>query len=92
MLIHLACQNHLNNIYCLFVGIAQSVYKAALLADTFEHIGYFRSAAVNKHNIYSDGTKKNYVGHYGILKLFVYHGISAVLYDDRFILIFLNIR
>ena len=91
MLVYLACQHHLNNVYRLLVGVTQAVNEAAFLADTVEHFRYFRSAAVNEHNVYADRAKKNYIGHYGVTEFLIYHSISAVFYYDCFVLIFLNV-
>ena len=89
--IDLARQHHPHDLHGFFVGIAQSVDKYRFLAHLFEHFGNFGPAPVHQHDFDADQVQKHDVAHDGIFQFVVDHGVAAVLHDDDFMGIVLNI-
>ena len=83
LLICLTDKHHLCDAHRLFVCVAKAVNEVGLDIDSLEHVVDVRSAAVNEDGVDADVLKESDVIHYGLLEVFVYHCISAVLDDDR---------
>ena len=89
--VDLSRKHHLYNICRFFVGDAQTVYKDAFFSDFFEHFGDFRSAAVYQNHLDADQGEQYNIPHDRVFQFLVDHGISAVLYNNNFAAVFLDI-
>ncbi len=89
--IGLARQHHLHNGYIVVVRIAQPVDKPALFAQSAQHVGYLRSAAVHKHDADTDQRKQHKVGDNRFLQARAEHRAATVFYNDCFSGIFLYV-
>ena len=92
LLVHLACKNHFYYIYGVLIRISESVYKSAFNIEPFEHVAYFRTAAVDQHNLDSYQRQQHNVAHNGLLEIIVSHGVTAVFHYNYLIIIILYIR
>ena len=86
-----ARQHHLDDLARFLVRHAQTIDELRLLADALEHTGNFRAAAVHQHHFDPDEAHQHHVAHDIVLELLVDHGVAAVLDDDDFAVILLDI-
>ena len=90
--IDLTRKDHLGYVYRFLIGNSQTSDKLGLFADLGKHLGDLRSAAVNEDYLDPYEREQNYVAHYRVLELIVYHSVSAVFDHDYFVIILLDIR
>ena len=91
-LIDLSRKDHLNDLYGFLIRHAESVDEFGLLADFFQHIRNFGTAAVNEHDLYADQREEHDVLHDLHFSFFVDHRVAAVFDNDDLIIIILYIR
>ena len=92
ILVDLAAQHRLHHVHGDLVRIAQAIHEPGLVAQTAEHVGDLRPAAVDHHHPDAHQTQKHDIAHDGFPKFLGDHGVAAVLDDDGLSGEFLNIR
>ena len=85
-------QHLLDNAHGFFIGVAQTVHKFGFLPHALEHLVDGRPAAVYQHDPHTQQRQRDQVVHDGQFQFIVDHGIAAVLDNQRFAVVFLDIR
>ena len=92
ILVELAGEHHLHDFHGFGVGVAKSVYEFRFLAGLLEHGVDLGTAAVYEHGVHPDGIQQDDVLHDRGFEFFVEHGVTAVLYDNRFPRVLFKVR
>ena len=88
----LARQDHLHNLHCFSVGNTQAADKLRLFAHFVHGVADFRPAAVDDNRVDADIAHQHDVLHDGGFERFVKHRRPAVLDDNGFARVLLDIR
>ena len=92
ILVDLPGQHLLDDAHGLLISVAQAAHKFGLLAHLFQHTVNSRAAAVHQHDTHAEQRQRDQVVHDGQLEVIVDHRVAAVLYNQRFTVVFLDIR
>ena len=92
ILVDLPGQHLLDDAHGLLIGVAQAAHKFGLLAHLFQHTVNSWAAAVHQHDTHAEQRQRDQVVHDGQLEVIVDHRVAAVLYNQRFTVVFLDIR
>ena len=82
VLVDLAAQDRLDNIHGGLIGIAQAIHKMRLVADLLQHVGNFRTAAMDNDHTDTNQMQQDNILHNCLAQLLGNHSITAVLHHD----------
>ncbi len=91
-LVHLANQNHFDDIQSFLIGDAHAAHVAAGDAHLVQHRIDLWSASVHHHRIDTDVLEQHDVLRKARLELFVFHRVAAVLDDEGLAVEALKVR
>ena len=92
ILVYLAGQDHLDDFHRFCIGHAQAVEELRFHAQAVQRFLDMRAAAVDQDDFDADEVQEDDIAHDRFLQVFIDHGVAAVLDDDDFAAVFLDVR